>query len=188
VDRRAVRARERGATVVEAALVLPVFLLVVLGLFDFAALLLTQQSASGAVRDGSRAMSIARSDLDADYRLLDQLLRRSAGVGRGELQRVVVYRAENRRSLPTQSCRDGVASSAAPNECNVYPSSTLAALQASQFGCGAGEPDRFFCPSDRRSGDLVGIWVEVRRGSITGLLPTSTMTDYAVLPIEGDPR
>jgi Flp pilus assembly protein TadG len=45
---------ERGATLVEAAFVIPVFFLILLGALDFAGWELSRSQASGAARDGAR--------------------------------------------------------------------------------------------------------------------------------------
>lgn len=50
--------RERGATAVEFALVLPVLLLMVLGMLEFSRAYNTQISLSGAAREGAREMAI----------------------------------------------------------------------------------------------------------------------------------
>jgi Flp pilus assembly protein TadG len=47
-------AGERGATLVEAAFVIPIFLLILLGALDFAGWELARSQASGAARDGAR--------------------------------------------------------------------------------------------------------------------------------------
>jgi Flp pilus assembly protein TadG len=46
--------RERGASVVEAAIVLPVLFLLIMGLFEFALIYSAYQSMVGAVREGAR--------------------------------------------------------------------------------------------------------------------------------------
>jgi Flp pilus assembly protein TadG len=50
--------RERGATAVEFALVLPVLLLMVLGMLEFSRAYNAQISLSGAAREGAREMAI----------------------------------------------------------------------------------------------------------------------------------
>lgn len=55
------RPRERGAAAVEFALVLPVLLLLVLGLLEFARIYNVQISLSNAAREGARVMAIENS-------------------------------------------------------------------------------------------------------------------------------
>lgn len=52
------RSRERGAAAVEFALILPVFLLLIIGMLEFARAYNAQISISNAAREGARVMAI----------------------------------------------------------------------------------------------------------------------------------
>jgi Flp pilus assembly protein TadG len=56
--RRLRRGAERGAAAIEFALVLPILLLLILGIFEFGRVLNIQISLSNAAREGARVMAI----------------------------------------------------------------------------------------------------------------------------------
>jgi Flp pilus assembly protein TadG len=64
------RSFDRGATAVEAALVLPVLLLVVFGIIDFGRLLNAQLNVTTAAREGARALAVGGSPSDAHDRIM----------------------------------------------------------------------------------------------------------------------
>ena len=57
-------AARRGAVVVETAIVLPVCLLVLLGLFDFCRLLMVRQVINNAAREGARYATVGTASVD----------------------------------------------------------------------------------------------------------------------------
>src|SRR6266550_3300335 len=58
--------RERGVAIVEAALVLPVFFLLVLGIFEFGVMFSAYHSMEGAAREGARVDVVPPSTLPAE--------------------------------------------------------------------------------------------------------------------------
>jgi Flp pilus assembly protein TadG len=58
------RSRDRGATAVEAALTIPLLLLIVFGIIDFGRMLNVQLSVSAAAREGARAEAVGGSATD----------------------------------------------------------------------------------------------------------------------------
>ena len=55
--------KERGATIVEAALVLPAFFLLLLAIFEFGLVYSTYQTMAGAVREGARYAAATNANL-----------------------------------------------------------------------------------------------------------------------------
>jgi Flp pilus assembly protein TadG len=55
--------RQRGATIVESALVLPVFFLLLLAIFEFGLVYSTYQTMAGAVREGARYAAATNANL-----------------------------------------------------------------------------------------------------------------------------
>lgn len=60
-----IRDRKKGSVMVEFALVLPIFLLLMVGLVEFSRVLMVQQAIINAAREGARAGSIYITDADA---------------------------------------------------------------------------------------------------------------------------
>lgn len=71
---RSVR-RQRGAAVLEFALVMPIFVLILYGLVTFGSVFYTQLSLSRAAADGARSVGMAQSV--ADYEALPQAVKDS---------------------------------------------------------------------------------------------------------------
>lgn len=69
--RRRRRVPDRGAAAVEAALVLPLLLLLVFGIIDFGRMLNAQIKVTEAAREGARASSLAASSAAVQQRVYD---------------------------------------------------------------------------------------------------------------------
>ena len=59
-----------GATLVESALIMPILLLFVFGIFEFGFAFRDYLAVSNIVRDAAREASVACNAADADYRIL----------------------------------------------------------------------------------------------------------------------
>jgi hypothetical protein len=151
---------------VEAAIAMPVFLLLVFGAIEFSLLFRDDLTVANAVRDGARVAAAAGEDADADYRILQTLRLSSAAIAAGNVDRIVVYRATAPGQLPSAVCRTGTP--AASDDCNVYTGSDFARA-STDFGCRTGtstDPDRNYCPSERpitvSAGAHIGVWIRAR--------------------------
>lgn len=171
---------ERGAVSVEAALILPILFLIIFGTIEIGGAVKAYSSVANGVRAGGRMASVAGNDAMADQMILERLAQESAGIGKGEIEYVVIWHATGPgssvpgpclRPLPTapNASSEGRAVSGAPGSCNIYflpqaPGGAfdmargLAAHPASYyFGCsGASDPlagqklDCFWPGKDRR--------------------------------------
>jgi len=63
--------RRRGATLVEAAFVVPIFLLMLLGMMEFGWYARNQLMIANAVREGARAASIGRTISEVEERVIN---------------------------------------------------------------------------------------------------------------------
>lgn len=195
---RGTAGRDRGAAIIEAALVTPLFFMMVLGLIDGSYALFGDHVVRGAAASGGRAASALANDPDADFRVLDAVRRDVSGIGDNALVRVVVYRAHAFGDPPSASCRNGTPSSGA-NPCNVYQGEDLDLEPDPETYdyCSESSPDRHWCPIDRETTlnvrvnpkqypDYIGVWVLVRHKPIVGLIiPSERMISHqSVLRIE----
>ena len=78
------RRGERGAVLVEAAIVLPILFMMIFGIMEIGSALKSYSGASNAVRAGGRMASVAGNDVDADRAILERMATESAGVDRGD--------------------------------------------------------------------------------------------------------
>lgn len=186
------RARDdRGAVIVEAAVIAPLFFLLLFAILEFGIAMRSYLALSNAVRDGAREASVEANETDADYSAVNLVGSAGAVIPDGRIQRIVVYHAAGPGAEPSAGCKAGIPSSTPGQECNVYTAADFGRA-ATDFGCDpvVPSPDRFWCPSDReiaRSGppDWVGVWMQIDHPWVTGLFGSGlTMTDHQVLRIE----
>lgn len=188
------RARERGAALLEAAIALPVFFLLVFGLIDLALLYQDRLAAANGAEGGARTASVVGNDLLSDYSILRATLREASGMA--SIDKVVVFHASGPTATIPSGCK--TSPSASPSgACNVYTATDFA-RPASDFGCGSSSPDRYWCPSTRKVNlttdnggppDYVGVWIQGRYEPVTGVIgPTVTIEQLAVLRIEPTKR
>lgn len=175
--RRARGAGDRGAVLVEAALITLPFFLLIFAVIEVGMQMASLHAATGSVKAGSRSASTAGSDLSADHLILQSVKGELSGLPRGRQQivRIVVYRSGGSGQPPTERCRDG---SPQHGNCNVYTAADLD-RPASEFGCKGSAPDRYWCPDERKTAltaasggppDYIGVYVVVRHTRVVPLV------------------
>ena len=169
---------ERGAVLVEAAIVV-----VVLGVFiaGVAQASLVASTATLAERTASSAARVAASAEpgSSDAALLAQVATMVGGANATRVVRVVVYRPDGATGRLPGACVDlypeSGGATGAPGSCNVYGPEHLVALVAGgagPAGCGSGSWERWWCPAARRGPgshtSLVGVRVELAADAFPG--------------------
>jgi hypothetical protein len=102
---------------IESAIVLPILLMIIFGIFEIGGALKSYSGAANAVRSGGRMASVAGNDVDADRAILERMAREASGVSDGEIEYVVIWHASSTGELPPAACRP--AAQAAPNTVSV---------------------------------------------------------------------
>jgi Flp pilus assembly protein TadG len=190
------RARgERGATLVESALITPILLLFIFGIFEFGFAFRDYLTVANATREGVREASVAGNLADTDYRTLRSIQRATAALSTNGLDLVVVFKATSPTDAVPASCAAGTS---VPNVCNVYMASDFNVVET-DWGCQStsntppdpiDSPDLNWCPKDRQvstgSGlDYVGIYVKATHEYVTGLFgDTIVFEDQMILKVE----
>jgi Flp pilus assembly protein TadG len=200
--RRPKRRREDGASVVESALVLPLFVLLIFSIIEAGSMFLNFSAVRTASREGAREASAAASSSTADQTALIASMR-SLGQLSGSLEGVIIFKAENVSSKVPQACLDaldaglpGVKTAVPPVQCNVYNATKVRNPEITKFGASSsnGDPavwDSYWAPIDRievltptSSPDYVGVFVKVKSAGATGLLPKRAMTAVNIFQLE----
>src|SRR5215212_9416511 len=130
------RAREAGATMVEAAFITPVFFLLVFGVIEVGGAYRDKLTVSNAVTAGARTGSAAADDSYSDYSIL-QSIKNAVSAGQGTIDRIVVFKASGPDGVPSDLCKGGSAQPGDSNRvgaCNVYTSAAFAEPKT-KFGC-----------------------------------------------------
>jgi Flp pilus assembly protein TadG len=181
-------ANERGAALLEFALVAPILILLVFGIVEYGMFFKDYLTVSNATRAGARVGSAAGSNADADYQILQAVKTAAAALpgGANSIEHVTIYRSATTGGAPTATCRT---TSSAADRCNVYTASAFN-QPVQRFGCGPGSLDSAWCPSTRQDSqaigpDYIGVWVKTTHSFVTRMFGTSrTITDSVVMRIE----
>lgn len=165
--------RSRGAAAIEFALVAPLVVFLFFAVIEAGFGFYAMQSSTIAVSDAARVGSIARADADADQQILATLADRLGSTRGTDVARVVVYEATSPTGEPPAACKAGSAMAG----CNVYTGSVL--KNPGSAACTG------WCPDERQTGDLLGVWIEADYDGMSGVTPmTFSIVDSAVVAIE----
>jgi len=179
---------DRAATLVEGALVAPLFLLIIFGVFEFGLLFRSYLTLSSGVRAAARAASTAGSDANADFLILQSITNNTRALKTSQIQVIVIFKATSTTTpVPTACLTASVSTGSTP--CNRYVSTDLARPIA-QFGCLTGGPDTAWCPTARKDRlsdppDYIGVYMKVQHKYATGVFGgTKTLTDTVIMRVE----
>ena len=165
------RDTERGASLVEFALVMPLLAFIIFGILDVGFGMQAREAVSLSLSDAARAGALARSETDADAQIVGAIAERLETAVGVEINRVVVYQADGILSEPSPGCQAGTIEPG----CNVY--TTVETLPGA---CTGG-----WCPEDREADDLIGVWIDVEYTTITDYSPFDLQwSDHAVVIVE----
>jgi len=179
--------RQRGTVLVEAALILPLLIMLAMGTIEYGMAWRDRLSVQSSVRSSVRTGASLGNDAQADYNIL-QNLKSGMGSRFSNTTRIVVYNA----SAADGSVPSGCLSGSVAGVCNVYVAAD-ASLASTSFGCGAGAKDALWCPTTRvtnidASGglDYLGVYITYNHGLITGSFGSGSLTikDSAVMRVE----
>ena len=181
---------ERGVTLLETAVVIPLLLMLAIGLAEVGFLVIDQMAVANAAREGARVgAAAARYDdgtIDADDLILRSVEQALCHLENGRAERVLIYPA---------NADGGFANPAMVNEYVLPPAASLncTSTGSSSFVC-------VTCPGpwapatrDNVPPDLadVGVEIEYKHSPILGFFPFNgimDLSDRAVMRIEPDTR
>jgi hypothetical protein len=179
------RHRERGATLVEVGIVLPMLILLAVGLAEVGFLVIDSVTVANAARSGARTGGSAAKDAGADVAILEVVEEDICNLRFSNLGGVTIkiFLPEADGSVPTPP----------GSVVNQYGNSGSLVCGSSGhgFSCTNG------CPWDPTSRDnippdldQVGVQITYTHQSITGLMPflNMTLTETAVMQVEPNTR
>ena len=192
--------RERGAVLVEAAILTPVVLALVFGTMEMGYAFYGKLTVNHMSVAGARAASGGANDVLSDYNMLQAVKSAATGMSNNDISLIVVYRATGPGDRVPDNCLiASVANTALVRGCNRYTSADLS-LASTQFGC-IGPPgptiknDNNWCPTTRKTAlladagngppDYVGVYVKGVHHNLFGVFgPSFTFTSDTVIKIE----
>ena len=188
---------ERGAALVELAIVVPLLGLLVAGIIEFGTGWRDSLTVSSSTRASARVVSNMADNRLADFEALLSLRSALAGIDGFTIEGVLIYDASRPDGEPDASCFDasGNPQDSFVGDCNFYSSAQVYSITAADFAgvvnC-VGDPDEHFCPLTDRETSLVagvtdiGVWVRIKRDWFTDMFPGTgmTITDRTVMKVE----
>ncbi|MFV0524740.1 MAG: TadE/TadG family type IV pilus assembly protein [Acidimicrobiales bacterium] len=172
-----VMSAERGAALVETALMAPFLLLLTLGVVEVGVAWQKQTTVQYASRAAAVAGFAAGNTPDHDAQMIQALMRDLRGRGVDEVDWMVVFDADRYDEVPVrcltpEAMRDG----GVDGVCVTYPTSVVdevAAGGATFSGSCSNRPDRRWCATDRLKsrGWKVGVGFSATEQSLTRFVP-----------------
>ncbi|MEM7340089.1 MAG: TadE family protein [Actinomycetota bacterium] len=183
------RRNERGAALVEFALVTPVLLILTLTAWEFTLIWLRNQAVINASQSAARAAAQAGTAEEAD-----QAAVRAAKAALGDrwdrIDRIVIYALDSDGSTPAACVDLATRTSPGGARCNVYTQpDVVQADDAAHFSCGGGAASNW-CPTTRNgdllSADWLGVRVDYNDTWVSNVVPwgSYTLADTTVMRIE----
>jgi hypothetical protein len=187
------RGGDSGSALVEAAVISPVLLFLVFGIFEYGLIYRDWLTVSDAAADAARIGAVLGPDevrqednsvVNADFKIVKAVREATAGIDPDWIERIVVFKVgppslgspEDQLVEPCKNGIDGI-----PGVCNVYfTRPAFLAVQETDpdyFDCDvwAESPACDWAPRTRDEGpraediDYLGIWIKVNRPYVTGL-------------------
>ncbi|KAA0236007.1 MAG: hypothetical protein EDR02_02310 [Actinobacteria bacterium] len=182
---------QRGAAMVEAAIMTPLFFLLLFAALEFGLAFRNYLTVANTTRNAARIASAVGNDLNADFNILKEVKSASAAIPAESINEIVVFDAGSVNGSIEDVARVACKTASVSGVCNRYTPLDLE-LDEDDFGCEVADPDRFWCPDTRNvslavSGppDYIGIYISVDYEFITGLFgSTKTFTDEVVIRLE----
>ena len=181
---------QRGAALIEAALVTPVFFAMIFGIIEFGLLFRNSLTTSNAAEQGARAASVNGKAPESDFLILRSVEHGMQAMGLRNLDYVIVFKATGPDSTVPTACL--TASQA--NVCNRYTAreffkeldDPVTGDPTGNWRCGGGAYDRYWCPTARLTSmsagtDYVGVHVQTRHEFITGLFGDGRKLDHTTI-------
>jgi Flp pilus assembly protein TadG len=156
---------------VEAAFVMPIFVLFLFGIIEFSGFLLSKEGTTNAAQAGARMASVQGKDAMADQQILVRLSAEAAGIPNGEIKQVIIWHASGPSDTPPAAClavtgNGGVTDNGPADDvgaCNVY-GDPQAPGGAFSLANGTTPATYFGCPlSGPTTGQLDCSWNPVNR-------------------------
>jgi Flp pilus assembly protein TadG len=179
MSRRATLGRDRGAVLVELAMVVPFLALLLFGAMQVGSAVIADSRVDRAVSDAARRGALAGGQSSADRDVLLALQAALPAQQLARLDRVVIFRAATPDGQPPAACTkpEGSTSEAGATGCNTYTGATVRAVSGSSmagFGGGPGTKDSSWSPASRADAladppDYLGVWVRTSHVGVSGL-------------------
>jgi len=175
--------------VVESALALPLFLLLIFGTMEFGLAFRSYLTLSNSTRDAARFAATLGKDADADFQVLNEAVANLSGFKAGTIQKIIIFKATGPTSTTSSGALAACRTGSVTGLCNTYVGGSIS-MNSANYGCNYTSPDRYWCPAGRKVAvsdppDYLGIYIEIRHTGLTGVIGmTRTFSDEFVVRLE----
>ena len=175
------RIADRGAALLEFALIAPLFFLVVFGGIEVGLMFRSHLALEDMTRSGARIASVERTNEDADLEILSFISSRSTPLN-GDVTRVVIFSTPTLTDGISEACK--TSGSSRSNECNVYMVGA-GGVQAIVEDLEAGRaPEQGLTRTERDEWSNLGVYIEYDYSYVTGFFDSLTLTSSTVEVVE----
>ena len=182
---------DAGAVAVEAALLLPIFFLIILTIMEFALMMRDTLSVTESARVGVRIATAMPRQADFSRTTVEAIERAGTAMPKENIRQVLIYKA-NPQGYPGPIGSTTMSCAGTETSCDRYTWDASAGEFVLASGAAwnplapEGTPGHVnACPGDLGPPDQVGVYVEARHDWVTGLFGSGrTLSDRAVLPFE----
>jgi hypothetical protein len=172
------RRSERGAAAVEAVLVTPIFVLLVLGIIEFALFFQNNLSASDAVKAGVRMASAEGRNANFAQDAADRVQTAGGAMHKGNIEQLWIYKAN-----PTDEFPQGFSSF---TDCTVCVKFHWTGTKFAPTYSGWSSTSQHACAAAAL--DRVGVYLQLRHDALTRMVFTTvTIREANVLGFEPIP-
>ncbi len=174
------RADERGAVLVEAAFVLPVLIILMLGIFEFSLIFKDQQTIYSATRSGARIASAEARNTNYQTNTVDAVTTALAAIPQSNWRELWIYKASSSGMPPSGNF------TTCSGACVKYVWTAGAWVKQSGSDWAAtGTNSQYACSGNP---DSLGVYLKIDHSMISGMFGnTKTLTDKTIIKLEPQP-
>ena len=185
------RKRERGATLLEFALVVPVLFLLAFGTAEMGLAWVTNNRVEGSTSTAARIAASSGSLAESDRSVLQSLKSSLPQEQLNRLDRVIIFKPTNANGGVPAGCIKPVGSTnqvGVNGSCNTYAGATLQGTIPTDLGAA----DDSWLPTSRKDRladppDYIGVWVRTTHDAKTGtFFDDLTITKTSIYRIQPD--
>ena len=183
--------RERGATLIEFALVLPLLLMLAFGTAEMGMAWVANNRAEGSVSTAARIAASSGDLAEADRSILQSLRSSLPQEQLNTLDRVVIFKSTTANGSVPSGCIKPVGDASQVGvsaACNSYAGSTVRGVIPADLGAA----DDFWLPTTRNDNlsdppDYIGVWIRTTYQAATGtFFDDMTITKTSIYRIQPD--
>jgi hypothetical protein len=187
---------DRGATIVEFALLMPFLLILAMGTADMGLGWIATDRVESASAQAARTAAVKGTRVEADRDVLVTLATALPAPELANLDRVVIFKPGAAGAVPSGCIKiAGDSSETGATGCNTYSGATVRAVTATSmtgFGGTALAKDHYWAPASRNDAlsdppDYIGVWLRTTHNSqVGGWFGSITITKVTILRIQPD--